>query len=77
MNICVFYTSPKLGDLILQLPFIKSIAGHNNSKVSLCINQYINISSILKKQNYIDNVIENRFRRGNIFLKMFLNLPKI
>ena len=23
MNICIFYTSPKLGDLILQLPFLK------------------------------------------------------
>jgi len=30
MHICVIYTSPKLGDLILQLPFIKAIANKYN-----------------------------------------------
>ena len=34
MRICVFYTSPKLGDIILHLPFIKAISEHFNSKVS-------------------------------------------
>ena len=76
MDICIFYSSPKLGDLILQLPFIKSIAKQNNSKVSLCINQHVNISTILKKQNYIDNVIENRFRRGKNFFKDVFKLAK-
>ena len=76
MDICIFYSSPKLGDLILQLPFIKSIAKQNNSKVSLCINQHVNISTILKKQNYIDNVIENRFRRGKYFFKDVFKLAK-
>ena len=34
MEICVFYTSPKLGDIILQLPFVKAIAKHYNVNVT-------------------------------------------
>ena len=41
MKVCVFYTSPKLGDIILQLPFIKAIANHYNTEVTLCVNKYI------------------------------------
>ena len=67
MQICVIYTSPKLGDLILQLPFIKAIANKYNTKVTLCINQHINIKDILSKQEYIDSIIENSFRRGIYF----------
>ena len=68
MRICIFYTSPKLGDLILQLPFIKSIAEHFKSKVTLCINQHINIEKILQKQNYIESIIICPFRRGRFFV---------
>ena len=53
MNICIFYTSPKLGDLILQLPFFKAIADKYNTKVTLCINRHIGIKNILKKQNIL------------------------
>ena len=38
MSICIFYTSPKLGDIILQLPFVKAISDNfdiNNKKVIL------------------------------------------
>ena len=72
MHICVIYTSPKLGDLILQLPFIKAIANKYNTKVTLCINKHINIKDILSKQEYIDSIIENSFRRGiNFFPDIF------
>ena len=67
MKICVFYTSPKLGDLILQLPFIKAISKKYQTKVSICINAHINIKTILQEQDYIDEVIENYFRRGKFF----------
>ena len=77
MKVCVFYTSPKLGDIILQLPFIKAISVHFNKKVTLCINQNINIQNILQKQNYIDSVIVNPFRRGRFFLNDVFKLSKI
>ena len=74
MKVCVFYTSPKLGDIILQLPFIKAIANHYNTKVTLCVNKYINIKAILESQNYIKSVIENPFRRGRFYFYDLLNL---
>ena len=76
MKICVFYTSPKLGDIILQLPFIKAISDHYKTKVIVCVNKYINIKDILVKQEYISSVIENPFRKGKFYLKDFLNLYK-
>jgi len=76
MNICIFYTSPKLGDLILQLPFFKAIADKYNTKVTLCINRHIGIKNILEKQKYIDSIIENSFRRGKYFFYDILDLTK-
>ena len=76
MNICILYSSPKLGDLILQLPFIKAIANKYKSKVSLCINQHVNIKGILKNQDYIDCVIESPFRRGAFFFPDIFRLSK-
>ena len=77
MRICIIYSSPKLGDIILQLPFIKAISVHFNKKVTLCINQNINIQNILQKQNYIDSVIVNPFRKGRFFLNDVFELSKI
>ena len=71
MKICIFYTSPKLGDLILQLPFIKAISKKYQTKVSICINAHINIRNILEEQDYIDEVIENYFRRGRFFFQIY------
>ena len=76
MEICVFCTSPKLGDIILHLPFVKAIAKHYNVNVTLCINQNINIGKILQKQNYISSVIENPFRKGRFFFSDIFNLSK-
>mgnify|MGYP001418768873 CR=1 FL=1 len=63
MKICVFYTSPKLGDIILQLPFIKAISDHYKTKVIVCVNKHVNIKDILVKQEYVSLVIENPFRK--------------
>ena len=76
MKICIFYTSPKLGDIILQLPFIKAISISYNTKVVLCINKHIKIKNILEKQDYIDTIIENPFRRGRLFLKDLFDLRR-
>ena len=76
MKICVFYTSPKLGDIVLQLPFIKAISKYYNTKVFLSINSHIQIKNVLEKQDYIYEIIENPFRRGRFFFKDILNLRK-
>ncbi len=76
MRICIFYTSPKLGDIILQLPFIKAISDNYKTKVTICINKNINIKKILEDQNYIDMVIENPFRRGKFFILDIMHLTK-
>ena len=76
MNICIFYTSPKLGDIILQLPFIKAISDHYKTKIILCMNSHIKIKSILENQEYISNIIENPFRKGSFFLKDILELKR-
>jgi len=76
MKICVFYTSPKLGDIILQLPFIKAISTHYKVKITLCINSHIKIKSILENQKYISNIIENPFRRGRFFFQDILKLKQ-
>ena len=55
MKICIFYTSPKLGDIILQLPFVKAIAKHYKTKVILCINSHIKIKNLLENQEYISS----------------------
>ena len=76
MKICIFYSSPKLGDLILQLPFFKAVAKYYKTKVSICINQHISITKILEEQDYIEEVIENPFRRGRFFFKDIFRLVK-
>ena len=76
MRICVLYSSPKLGDIILQLPFIKAISDNYKVKVTLCVNKYINIKNILENLSYIEAVIENPFRTKKHFLNDVLNLSK-
>ena len=76
MNICIFYTSPKLGDIILQLPFIKAISDHYKTKIILCMNSHIKIKSILENQEYISSIIENPFRKGSFFLQDILELKR-
>ena len=80
MDICVIYSSPKLGDIILQLPFLKAISDKYNKKLIVCINKHISIKEILEEQDYIECVIENAFRKGRFFfhdvLKLSNNLKK-
>ena len=76
MRICVLYSSPKLGDLILQLPFIKAISDNYKVKVTVCINKHINIKNILERQSYIEKVIENSFRTKKFFIFDVINLSK-
>ena len=80
MSICVIYSSPKLGDIILQLPFLKAISEKYKQKITICINKHVSIKHILEGQDYIDCVVESSFRKGIFFLydilKLSLNLKQ-
>ena len=63
-NICIVYTHHKLGDLIWQLPYIKAISEHHNSKVNLILRKKTQAQNILKDLNHIENIFYNEFRKG-------------
>ena len=76
MTICVIYSSPKLGDVALQLPIINSISKYHNSKVQVCINEAINLGNVFSDSKYISEIFYNSFRRGKYFIKDVLDLRK-
>jgi len=63
-NICVVYTHHKLGDLIWQLPYIRAISEHHNSKVNLILRKKTQAKNILKDLSHIENIFYNEFRKG-------------
>ena len=44
--------------------------------MTLCINSHLGIKNVLKKQKYIDAIIENSFRRGKYFFYDVVDLSK-
>ena len=63
-KICVVYTHHKLGDLIWQLPYIKAISEHHNSKVDLIVRKKTQAKNILMDLSHIQNIFYNEFRKG-------------
>jgi len=76
MSICIIYSSPKLGDVALQLPIINSISKYHRSKVQVCINESIDLGNVFSDSNYISEIFYNSFRRGKYFIKDVLDLRK-
>ena len=62
-KICVVYSHSKVGDLIWQLPYIKSISNYHKESVTLIVHEYTQAKKILKNCNYIDLVEYNHFRK--------------
>ena len=60
-KVCIVYTHHKLGDLIWQLPYIKSISDHHNEKVDLIVREKTQAQKILKDLNHINNIYYNNF----------------
>ena len=81
-KICIVYTHHKLGDLIWQLPYIKSISDHHNEKVDLIVREKTQAQKILKDLSHINNIYYNNFRKGlaywiDVFkIKKIFNLEK-
>ena len=66
MNICVIYPSPKLGDLIWHLPFIKIISEKYKEKIILITRSSTDAKELLKNEPYLERVIYNEFKKDPI-----------
>ena len=63
LKIAVIYSHHKLGDLIWQLPYIKSISIKYNSKITLIVRPKTQAKDILKDENYISEFFYCKFRK--------------
>ena len=62
-KISVVYTHSKLGDLIWQLPYIKSISDFHKKKITLVVREVTQAKNILKDLNYFEDIEYNNFRK--------------
>ena len=76
-KICIVYTHHKLGDLIWQLPYIKAISDHHDSKVDLIVRKKTQAKNILKDIKHINLINYNNFRKGIYYWIDVLKLSKI
>jgi len=73
MKICIVYSHHKLGDLIWQLPYIKSISDHHKSKITLITRPTTQAKDILKEEKYIESFFYCHFRKSVwYFLEIFI-----
>lgn len=79
-NIAVVYSHHKLGDLIWQLPYIKSISENFNQPITLITRSKTQSKDILKDENYIKDFFYCEFRKGIWYfievLKLYLFFKK-
>ena len=66
-KICIVYSHHKLGDLIWQLPYIKSISEFHNQKITLITREKTQAKEILKDLNYINTIHYNNFRKKLLY----------
>ena len=72
-KICVVYSHHKIGDLIWQLPYIKSISEFHGSKITLITRETTQAKDILQDESYIKDVYYNSFRKKlYYFIEIFL-----
>ncbi len=62
-KVCIIYSHHKLGDLIWQLPYIKSISDHHKTKVTLVTRETTQAKDILADLEHIEKFHYNKFRK--------------
>jgi heptosyltransferase-2 len=77
IKVCIVYTHHKLGDLIWQLPYIKSISEYHKIKIDLIVREKTQAKNILKDLDYINNIFYNNFRKGIFYWSDVYKLYKI
>jgi heptosyltransferase-2 len=73
-KIAVVYSHHKLGDLIWQLPYIKAISEHHNTKITLIVRSKTQAKKILIDNEYIEDFFYCEFRKK---LWYFLEIIKL
>jgi len=63
-KICIVYSHHKLGDLIWQLPYIKSISDFHKNKVYLILREKTQAKDILRDLDHIHSIEYNNFRKS-------------
>lgn len=77
MKVCVAYSSHKIGDLIWQLPYFKAISSHHKTKITILVSSNVQAKELLKNNNYIEEVITNKFRKGIYYILDIFFIYKI
>ena len=77
LKIAVVYSHHKLGDLIWQLPYIKSISKNFNKPVTLITRSKTQAKDILKDNDYIDDIFYGEFRKKLWYFIEIFNLYRI
>ena len=72
LKIAVVYSHHKLGDLIWQLPYLKSISKNFNLPITLITRPKTQAKDILKDNDYIHEVFYCEFRKKFGILLKFL-----
>ena len=75
-KICIIYSHHKLGDIIWQLPYIKSISEHHDKSVTLITRPQTQAKDIFKDINYIEQIEYNKFRKKIYYWIDVYNLYK-
>ena len=76
-KICIVYTHHKLGDLIWQLPYIKSISENHKDKIDLIVRQKTQAKIIMKDIPHINLINYNNFRKGLFYWIDVFKLIKV
>ena len=74
LKIAVVYSHHKLGDLIWQLPYLKSISKNFNLPITLITRPKTQAKDILKDNDYIDEVFYCEFRKKFWYFFEIFNL---
>ncbi len=74
LKIAVVYSHHKLGDLIWQLPYLKSISKNFNLPITLITRPKTQAKDILKDNNYIREVFYCEFRKKLWYFVEIFNL---
>jgi ADP-heptose:LPS heptosyltransferase len=61
-KVVVIYSHHKIGDLIWQLPFIRSLSLHHGKKIILITQETTQAAELYSDCDFIEEVIYNQFR---------------
>jgi heptosyltransferase-2 len=76
-KVVVIYSHHKVGDLIWQLPFIRSLSLHHGNKIILITQETTQAAELYSDCDFIEEVIYNKFRKKLFYFAEIFKLYKI